>query len=164
MGCLSRQLEINKSIEGNQNQVKYHSTQDYFVCQPNAPNVKGNAIRINWPKADDDRWKVLDEEVSVILRNSFRGSIGVELHSFAKTIHAVCLEHFGAEDFQKGEKNLRTANRRQEEKDWLRVEQTFLKKRLKETPNKREFVKKQWCEIKEKILVIARAENARQLW
>ena len=36
MGCLSRQQcksqsEINKSIEGNQSQENYHSTQDHFV-------------------------------------------------------------------------------------------------------------------------------------
>ena len=110
MGCLSRrrrksQPEMNKSIEGNQSQENYHSTQDHFVCQPNAPYVKGNAIRINWPKANDDRWKVLDEEVSFILRNNLRGSIGVKLHSFTKTIHAVCLEHFGAEDVQRGKKH-----------------------------------------------------------
>ena len=109
MGCLSRQR--NKSIEGNQSQENYHSTQDHFVCQPNAPSVKGNAILLNWPKANDDRWKVLNEELSFILRNSLKGSIGEKLHSFIKTIHAVCLEHFGAEDVQKG-KNIRTANRR----------------------------------------------------
>ena len=117
MGCLSRQRrqsqsEINKSIEGNQSQENYHSTQDHFVCQPNAPSVKGNAFHINWPNVNDDRWKVLDKEMSFILRNTLRGSIGVKLHSFTKTIHAVCLKHFGAEHIQKG-KNTRTANRRQ---------------------------------------------------
>ena len=110
MGCPSRQRrksqsEINKSIEGNQSQENYHSTQDYFVSQPNASRVKGNAIRINWPKANDDRWKVLGEKVSFILRNSLRGSFGMKLHSFTKTIHAVCLEHFGDEDVQKGKKH-----------------------------------------------------------
>ena len=109
MGCPNRQRrksqsEINKSIEGNQSQGNYHSTQDHFVCQSNAPSMKGNAIRINWPKANDDRWKVLDEVLSFILRNSLRGSIGVKLHSFTKTIPAVCLEHIGAEDVQKGKK------------------------------------------------------------
>ena len=67
----------------------------------------------------------------------------------------------GAEDVQKG-KNIQTANRRQREKGWLRVEQRVLKKRLKEMPNEREFVKKQLSKVKEKILVIARAENARK--
>ena len=157
MGCPSRQRhksqsEINKSIERNQSQENYHNTQDHFVCQPNAPSVKGNTIRINWPKANDDRWKVLDEEVSFILRNSLRGSIGVKLYSFTKSIHTVCLEHFGAEDVQKGIKNnnIRTANRRQRENGRLRVEQWLLKKRLKEMPNEREFVKKQLSEVKEK--------------
>ena len=122
MGCLSRQRrksqsEINILIEGIQSQENDHSTLDHFVYQPNAPSVKGNVIRINWPKANDDRWKVLDEGVSFILRNRLRGSIGVKLHSFTKTIHAVCREHFGAEDVQKGKKNIiRTANRRQQEK------------------------------------------------
>ena len=92
----------NKSTEGDQSQENYHSTRDHFVCQPNAPSVKGNAIRINWPKTNDDRWKVLDEEFSFILRNSLRGSIGVKLHSFARIIHAVCL---GTEDVQKGKKH-----------------------------------------------------------
>ena len=85
----------------------------------------------------------------------------MKLHSFTKTIHAICLEHFGAEDVQKG-KNIRTANRRQREKGRFRVEQRLLKKRLKEMPNECEFVKKQLSEFKEKILVIARAENARK--
>ena len=45
MGYLSRQRrksqsEIKKSIEGNQSQENYHSTQDHCVCQPNAPSVK----------------------------------------------------------------------------------------------------------------------------
>ena len=123
--------------------------------------MKGNAIHINWPKANDDRWKVLDEVLSFILRNSLKGSIGVKLHSFTKTIHTVCFEHFGAEYVQKG-KNIRPANRRQREKGRLRVEQRLLKKRLKEMPNQWEFVKKQLSEVKEKILVIARAENARK--
>ena len=130
MGCLSQQRcksqsEINKSIDGNQSQENYHSTQDHFVCQPNAPSVKGNAIPINWPKANYDGWKVLDEEVSFILWSSLRGSIRVKLHSFTTTIHAVYLEHFGAEDVQKG-KNIRTVYRRQREKGWFRVEQKLL--------------------------------------
>ena len=92
IGCLSRQRRksqsgINKSIEGNQSHENYHSTQDYFVCQSNAPSMKGNAI--NWPKANDNRWKVLDEEMSFIPRKSLRGYIRVNLHSFTKTIHAV---------------------------------------------------------------------------
>ena len=61
---------------------------------------------------------------------------------------------------KKKKNNIRTANRRQREKGWLRVKQRFLKKRLKEMPNEREFVKKQSSEVKEKILVIARAEIA----
>ena len=142
--CVKLCIELNcapnqntfcyKSIEENQ-------SQDYFVCQPNVPSVKGNAIRINWTKAYENRWKVLDEEVSFSIRNSLRESIRMKLHSFTKTIHAVCLEHFGAEDVQK-EKKIRIANRRQREKGRLRVEQRLLKKRLKEMPNEREFVKK----------------------
>ena len=48
-------------MEGNQNQENYHSTQGHFVCQPNTPNVKENAIHINWPKSNDNRWKALNE-------------------------------------------------------------------------------------------------------
>ena len=110
---------------------------------------------------NDDRWKVLAEEVSFILRNSLRGSIGVKLYSFTKTIHAVCLEHFGTEDVQK-EKTYEQPIEESEKRVELRVEQRLQKKRLKEMPNKREFVKQQFSEIKEKILVIARAENARK--
>ncbi len=61
----------------------------------------------------------------------------MKLHSFTKIIHAVCLEHFGAEDVQKGK------NIRQREKGQLRIEQRLLKKQLKEMPNERELVKKQ---------------------
>ena len=166
MGCLSRQRcksqsEINKSIEGNQSQENYYSTQAHFVCQPNAPSVKGNAIRINWPKANDDRWKVFDEEVFFIFRNSLRGSVRVKLHSFTEIINVVCLEHIGAEDVQKGE-NILTANRRQREKGRLRAEERLQKKRLKEMPNERELVTRQLSEVGEKILIIARAENARK--
>ena len=54
MGCLSRQRcksqsEINKSMEGIQSQENYHNTQGHFVCRPNTPSVKRNAIRVNWP-------------------------------------------------------------------------------------------------------------------
>ena len=59
-------------------------------------------------------------------------------------------------------KTVQTANRRQRDKGRLRVEQRMLKKRLKEMPNDRDSVKKQLAEIKEKILAIARAENARK--
>ena len=59
----------------------------------------------------------------------------------------------------KKEKNIWTANRRQREKGRLRVEQRLLKKRLKEMPNEHEFGKKQLSKVKEKVLVIARAEN-----
>ena len=59
----------------------------------------------------------------------------------------------------KKEKNIRTANRRLREKGRLRVEQRLLKKRLNKMPNEHKFVKKQLSEVKEKILVIARAEN-----
>ena len=103
-------------------------------------------------------WRSKDELISNILlwTPSYLES---SLHSF--TIHAVCLEHFGAEGVQKG-KDIRTANRRQREKGRLRVEQRLLKNRLKEMPNDREFMKKQLSEVKEKILVIIRAENGRK--
>ena len=80
-----------------------------FGCQPNTPNLKKNAIHINWPKANNTRWKTLDEKLSFILRTSLNGLIGVKLHSFANIVHAVCLEYFGSED-QHNPK--RTANRR----------------------------------------------------
>ena len=41
-------------MEGNKSQENYHITQGHYVCQSNTPNVKENAIRINWPKANDD--------------------------------------------------------------------------------------------------------------
>ena len=91
-----------------------------------------------------------------------RGSIGEKLHSFTEIINVVCLEHIGAEEVQKGKKNILTANRRQRGKGRLRAEQRFLKKRLKEMPNEREFVTRQLSEVGEKILIIARAENARK--
>ena len=122
MGCLSRQPrksqpEISKSSEGNHSQENYHSTKVPFGCQPKTPNVK---IRINWPKANNTKWKILDKELSFILRTSLNGPIGVKLHSFTNIVHAVCLEHFGSED-QHNPK--RTANRSQ-----LRFEQRRLKK------------------------------------
>ena len=103
MGCLSRppcksQPEISKPSEGNHSQENYHSTTVPFGCQPNTPNVKKNAIRINWPNANNTKWKTLDEELSFILRTSLNGPIGVKLHSFTNIVHAVCLEHFGSED------------------------------------------------------------------
>ena len=70
---------------------------------------------MNWPQANDTRWKALDEELSFILRNTLKGSIGGKLHSFTKIIHAVCLDHFGAANVQKGN-TIRTANRRQKER------------------------------------------------
>ena len=77
MGFLSWQLrksqpEISKSSEGNHSQENYHSTTVPFGCQP---NVKKNAIRINWPKANNTKWKILDEELSFILRTSLNGPI-----------------------------------------------------------------------------------------
>ena len=116
MGCLSRQAhksqsEISKSIEGNHSQENYHSTTVPFGCQPNIPNVKKNAIHINCPRANDAKWKTLDEELSFILRTSLKGSIDVKLHSFTNIVHAMCLEHFGSEDQQN---HKRTANRRQQ--------------------------------------------------
>ena len=130
MGCLSRQPcksqpEISKSSEGNHSQENYHSTTVSFSCQPNTPNVKKNAIHINWPRANDTKSKSLDGELSFILRTSLNGPIGVKLHSFTNIVHAVCLEHFRSED-QHNPK--RTANRRQREKGQLRFEQRRLKK------------------------------------
>ena len=161
IGCLSRQPhksqpEISKSIEGNHGQENYHSTTVPFGCQPNITNVKKNAICINWPRANDTRWKTLDEELSSILRTSLKGSIGVKLHSFTNIVNAVWLEHFGSEDQQN---HKRTANRRQREKGQLRFEQRHLKKRLKEIPGDKTLIKQQ---LKEKILVISWAENARK--
>ena len=69
-----------------------------YICQPNTPNVKKNAIRINWPKANNAKWKTLDEVLSFILRTSLNGPIGVKWHSFTNIVHAVFLEHFGSED------------------------------------------------------------------
>ena len=121
--------------------------------------MKKNAIRINWLKANNTKWKTLDEELSFILRTSLNGPIGVKLHSFTNIVHAVCLEHFGSED-QHNPK--RTANRRQREKGQLRFEQRRLKKELKEIPGDKTLIKRQLSKIKEKILVISRAENARK--
>ncbi len=61
----------------------------------------------------------------------------------------------------KKKKTIQTANRRQRE-DWLRVEQRLLKKRLREMPDDQVSVKKKLSEVKERILVIARAENTRK--
>ena len=81
------QSEINKSMEGNQN----HSGS---LCQINTPNVKENAIRINWPKANDDRWKALDEELSFILQNSLKVvSLGL-YEKFLVLCQLVCRESF----------------------------------------------------------------------
>ena len=164
MGCLSRQPcksqpEISKPSEVNHSQENYHSTTVLFGCQPNTPNVKKNVIRINWPKANNTKWKTLDEELSFILRTSLNGPIGVKLHSFTNIVHAVCLEHFGSEDQRNPE---RTANRRQREKGQLRLTQRRLKKQLKEIPGDKTLIKQQLSMIKEKILVISRAENARK--
>ena len=89
------------------------------------------------------------------------GPIRVKLHSFTNIVHAVCLEHFGLED-QNNPK--RTANRRQREKGQFRFEQRHLKKQLKEIPGDKTLIKQQLSKIKEKILVISRAENARKQW
>ena len=132
-----------------------------FGCQPNTPNVKKNVIRINWPKANNTKWKTLDEELSFILRTSLTGPIRVKLHSFTNIVHAVCLEHFGSED-QHNPK--RTANRRPREKGQLRFEQRCLKKKLKEIPGDKTLIKQQLSKIKEKILVLSQAENARKRW
>ena len=72
MGCLSRQPrksqpEVSKLSEGNHSQENYHSTAVPFGCQPNTPYVKKNAIRINWSRANNTKWKILDEELSFIL-------------------------------------------------------------------------------------------------
>ena len=82
-------------MKGTISQENYHSTTVPFGCQRNTPNVKKNAIRINWPKANNTKWKTLDEELSFILRTSLNGPIGVKLHSFTNIVHA---EHFGSED------------------------------------------------------------------
>ena len=168
MGCLSwqwhkTQSEINKSMERNQCQENYHSTQGHFVCQPITPSVKESAIHINWLQANDVRWKALDEVLSFILRKSLKGSFGVKLNSFTKIIHAVCLDRFGAADVQY-RKTIWTTNRRWREKGRLRVEQKLLKKWLREMPDDRELVKKNLSEVKERILVIARTENASMWW
>ena len=164
MGCLSSQprksqIEISKSSEGNHSQENYHSTTVHFGCQPNTPNVKKNAICINWLKANNTKWKTLDEELSFILQTSLNEPIGLKLHSFTNIVHAVCLEHFGSED-QHNPK--RTANRRQREKGQLRFEQRRLKKQPKEIPGDKTLIKQQLSKIKEKILVISRAENTRK--
>ena len=144
--------------EGNHNQENYHSTTVPFGWQPNTPKVKKNAICINWPRANDAKWKTLDEELSFILRTNRKGSIGVELHSFTNIVHAVCLEHFGSEDQQN---HRRTANRRQRENGQFRFKQRCLKKRLKEISSDKSLIK-QLSKIKEKILVISQAENTRK--
>ena len=139
--CLSRQPrksqpEISKLSERNDSQENYHSNMILFGCQPNTPIVKKNAIRVNWPRANDAKWKTLDEELSFILQTSLKGSIRVKLHSFTNIVHVVYLEHFGSEDQQ------------------LRFEQRCLKK-LKEIPGDKTLIKQQLSKIKEKILVIS---------
>ena len=103
MGCLSRQPrksqpEISKLVEENHSQENYHSTTVPFGCQPNIPNGEKNAIRINWPRDNEAKWKTRYEELSFILRTLLKGSIGVKLHSFKNIVDAVCLEHFESED------------------------------------------------------------------
>ena len=109
MGCLCRQPlkfqpEISKLSEGNHSQNNYHSTTVPFGCQPNIPNVKKNAIRINLPRVDDTKGRNFDKESFFILRTGLKGSIGVKLHSFTNIVYAVCLEPFGSEDQQNHKK------------------------------------------------------------
>ena len=166
MGCLCRQprksqTEISKSIEGNHFQENYHSTTFPFGYQPNILYVRKCAIRINWQRTNDAKWKTPDEELSFILRTNLKGSVGMKLHSFTNIVHAVCLENFGSENQQN---HKRTANKRQREKGQLRFEKRRLKKRLKETPGNKSSIKLHFSNIKEKILVISRAENTRKRW
>ena len=51
------QSVMNKSMDGNLSQENCHSTQGHFVYQPTTQCVKERAIRMNWPQANDDRWK-----------------------------------------------------------------------------------------------------------
>ena len=78
VGYLSRrpcksQPKISKLIEVNHCQENYHRTMVPFGCQPQKVNVKKNAIRINWLRANGTKLKTLDEELSFILRTSLKG-------------------------------------------------------------------------------------------
>ena len=134
MGCVIRQRrksqsEINKSIEGNQSQENYHSTQDHFVCQPNAPSVKGNYTLIGLKRM------TIDGRSSMKRCLLFSEAAWEDLLAWNYILSLKLFMQFASSILElktsKKEKNIRTANRRQREKCRLRVEQRLLKKRLK---------------------------------
>ena len=105
------------------------------------PSMKG------CPSFSETAWKIYPREIAFF-------SIKL-LYINTKII----LDYFGAADVQKGN-TIRRANRRQREKDRLKIVQRLFKKRFREMPDDRESVKKILSVVKERMLVIAWTKNA----
>ena len=72
------------------------------------------------------------------------------------------IEHLHIYVYIQRERERKRDRERKRENGQLSVEQILLKKPLIEIPDDRESVKKKLSEVKERVLVIARAENARK--
>ena len=113
--------------------------------------MKKNAIRINWPRANNTKWKTLDEEFFHFTNKSERIYWG-EIAFF----HKYC----GCSVFRTLDQKTSISIKELLREDKKR--KAGLKK-LKEIPGDKTLIKQQLSKIKEKILVISQAENARKL-
>ena len=154
----------NKSNDGIMNPDTPHSVQEPIAARTLPDNAPSKA-RIRWPRANQRAsWSQLEQELSATLTTRLKGSTATQLCSLCEIVHQVCAEKFGEEDRKKEKrKPTKQPNRRQEKKGQLRRQQRQLKQQLKDAPdNEKAGLQNLLDDIKQKILVISRAENHRK--
>ena len=155
--------EGHKSNNGNMNQDNTHSIQDPIADQQQPGDIPSRP-RIQWPKGNQRAiWSNLDQELTLILTNHLKGSVSQQLKSFCGVVYETCLEKFGEMSARRDDTIEKRPNRRQIQKGRLRAEQRMLKRRLKESPPQEQLgIENLLEDLKKRILIISRAENARK--
>ena len=108
-----------------------------------------NTTPIRWLKANDCKWKALNDELSFIVQKSLRRSIRRKLHSFTEIFNTVWCDYFDTKENK--ECRIRIANRSESNKEFLKM-----------LWGNKELIKAQFKEIKVKFLVISLAETTRK--
>ena len=156
-------LLANKSNDAILNPDNHHSVPEP-IAAPAQPGAFPSKVRIQWPRGNQSSsWARLDQELSTTLTMRLKGSTAKQLSAFCAIVHSLCLEEFGEEVKRKKSDGLKQPNQRQVKKGQLRARQRQLKRQLKDAPQQEKIgIQVLLDGIKQKILVLSRAENHRK--
>lgn len=156
----------------NQSPDAHHSAQnlqaDAEPCIVTTEELEETIIlerkpRLCLPPATDPRWKVLDQELDMILETSLKGDAGRKLRLMTSIVYEECKDRFGQKDQKTAKHQKAGPSRRQREIAAIRKDLRKLKQRWKAAPESEKVALKQLQKDQHsRLLQLKKAEHLRK--